>query len=287
MNEEYDVQTPVTDVTENTEAQSAEEIEEGIELTDTTSQEEGKKEVKTYTAEEVEKMVNDRINNLLPKKIEREKRKMEKQYSDKLAKYEETDSILKAGLGTKDISESNQRMREFYKEQGIDIPAYSKPRYSEEDERALGELDAKKVISLGLDEMQEEANNLADIGTDKMTPRQKVMFTTLAAELTHQKQVKELAELGVKEEILNDSEFKEFASQFNSKTPIKNVYEMYTKLNQPVKPTVEKIGSMKSMAQDKVKDYYTEDEIRKLTDEELDNPKIWEAVRRSMTMTQK
>ena len=41
------------------------------------------------------------------------------------------------------------------------------------------------------------------------------------------------------------------------------------------------------MAQDKVKDYYTEDEIRKLTDEELDNPKIWEAVRRSMTMTQK
>ena len=86
---------------------------------------------------------------------------------------------------------------------------------------------------------------------------------------------------------MNDSEFKEFAGQFNSKTPIKNVYEMYTKLNQPVKPTVEKIGSMKSMAQDKVKDYYTEDEIRKLTDEELDNPKIWEAVRRSMTMTQK
>ncbi len=47
MNEEYDVQTPVTDVTENTEAQSVEEIEEGIELTDTTSQEEEKKEVAT------------------------------------------------------------------------------------------------------------------------------------------------------------------------------------------------------------------------------------------------
>ena len=68
MNEEYDVQTPVTDVTENTEAQSVEENEEGIELTDTTSQEEEKQEVKTYTAEEVEKMVNDRLNTLLPKK---------------------------------------------------------------------------------------------------------------------------------------------------------------------------------------------------------------------------
>ena len=83
MNEEYDVQTPVTDVTENTEAQSVEENEEGIELTDTASQEEEKQEVKTYTAEEVERMVNDRLNTLLPKKIEREKRKMEKQYSDK------------------------------------------------------------------------------------------------------------------------------------------------------------------------------------------------------------
>lgn len=283
MNEEYDVQTPVTDVTENTEAQSAEEIEEGIELTDTTSQEEEKKEVKTYTAEEVEKMVNDRINNLLPKKIEREKRKMEKQYSDKLAKYEETDSILKAGLGTKDISESNQRMREFYKEQGIDIPAYSKPRYSEEDERALGELDAKKVISLGFDEMQEEANNLADIGTDKMTPRQKVMFTTLAAELTHQKQVKELAELGVKEEILNDSEFKEFASQFNSKTPIKNVYEMYTKIKPQKK--YEHIGSMKNIqtSNSEIKDYYSPEEASRFTRKDYDkNPKLLEAVEKSM-----
>lgn len=279
MNEEYDVQTPVTDVTENTEAQSVEEIEEGIELTDTTSQEEEKKEVKTYTAEEVEKMVNDRINNLLPKKIEREKRKMEKQYSDKLAKYEETDSILKAGLGTKDISESNQRMREFYKEQGIDIPAYSKPRYSEEDERALGELDAKKVISLGFDEMQEEANNLADIGTDKMTPRQKVMFTTLAAELTHQKQVKELAELGVKEEILNDSEFKEFASQFNSKTPIKNVYEMYTKIKPQKK--YEQIGSMKNIKETVQKDYYSNEEIAKMSPEEI--RKNWDVIRKSMT----
>lgn len=279
MNEEYDVQTPVTDVTENTEAQSVEEIEEGIELTDTTSQEEEKKEVKTYTAEEVEKMVNDRINNLLPKKIEREKRKMEKQYSDKLAKYEETDSILKAGLGTKDISESNQRMREFYKEQGIDIPAYSKPRYSDEDEKILGQAEASKIIDLGFEEMQEEANRLATIGVDKMTPRDKVVFNILADELTHQKQVKELAELGVKEEILNDSEFKEFASQFNSKTPIKNVYEMYTKIKPQKK--YEQIGSMKNIKEPVQKDYYSNEEIAKMSSEEI--RKNWDVIRKSMT----
>ena len=279
MNEEYDVQTPVTDVTENTDAQAVEQFEEGIELTDTTSQEEEKKEVKTYTAEEVEKMVNDRINNLLPKKIEREKRKMEKQYSDKLAKYEETDSILKAGLGTKDISESNQRMREFYKEQGIDIPAYSKPRYSDEDEKILGQAEASKIIDLGFEEMQEEANRLAAIGVDKMTPREKVIFNTLADELTHQKQVKELAELGVKEDILNDSEFKEFASQFNSKTPIKNVYEMYTKIKPQKK--YEQIGSMKNIKEPVQKDYYSNEEIAKMSPEEI--RKNWDVIRKSMT----
>ena len=280
MNEEYDVQTPVTDVTENTEAQSVEENEDqGIELTDTASQEEEKQEVKTYTAEEVEKMVNDRLNTLLPKKIEREKRKMEKQYSDKLAKYEETDSILKAGLGTKDISESNQRMREFYKEQGIDIPAYSKPRYSDEDEKILGQAEASKIIDLGFEEMQEEANRLAAIGVDKMTPREKVIFNTLADELTHQKQVKELAKLGVKEEILNDSEFKEFASQFNSKTPIKNVYEMYTKIKPQKK--YEQIGSMKNIKEPVQKDYYSNEEIAKMSPEEI--RKNWDVIRKSMT----
>lgn len=283
MNEEYDVQTPVTDVTENTEAQSVEEIEEGIELTDTASIEE-KKEVKTYTEEEFEKAVNDRLNNILPKKIEREKSKMERKYRDELAKYEETESILKKGFGAKDISDANKKMRDFYKEQGIEIPEYQTPRYSEEDEKILGKAEASKIIDLGYDEMQEEANRLAEIGLDKMTSRQKVMFNTLVGELTHQKQIKELAELGVKEDVLNNSDFKEFASQFNSKTPIKNVYEMYTKVNQ-AKPKFEKIGSMKSNVQDKFKDYYTDEEISKLTDEELDDPKIWEAVRKSMTMT--
>ena len=278
MNEELNVQEPVTDVTENTDAQAVEDIEEGIELTDTATNEETK-EVKQYTDEEIERIVNERVNNILPTKIEREKRKIEKDYREKLSKYEETESILSAGLGTKDISESNRKMREFYKEQGIDIPAYQKPRYSEEDEKALGELDAKKIISLGFDEMQEEANNLASIGTDKMTPRQKVMFTTLASELTYQKQRKELAQIGVKEEILNNSEFKEFASQFNSKTPIKNVYEIYTKMK-PQKQ-YEQIGSMKNNKEPSQKDFYSNEEIAKMSPEEI--RKNWDIIRKSMT----
>lgn len=277
MNEEYDVQTPATDVAENTDAQPVEENEEGIELTDTTSQEEEKKEVKTYTAEEIEKMVNDRVNDILPKKIEREKRKMEKQYSDKLARYEETESILKQGFGAEDITDANKKMREFYKKQGIEIPEYQRPRYSEDDEKILGKAEATKIIDLGFEEMQEEANRLATIGVDKMTPREKVIFNTLADELTHQKQIKELAELGVKEDVLKDSNFTSFASQFNSKTPIKAVYDMYTKLNQ-TKPKFEKPGSMKNNIQKEEKDYYTPDEVKALTPEEWEKPGVWEKV---------
>ena len=41
---------------------------------------------------------------------------------------------------------------------------------------------------------------------------------------------------------------------------------------------------MKTTKADKgVKDYYTPEEISKMTEEDLDNPQVWEAVRRCMT----
>ncbi len=279
MNEDYNVQEPVTDVTENTEAQTVEENEEGIELTDTTSQEENK-EVKTYTEEDLEKIVNQRLNEILPNKIEREKRKLEKGYKDRLAEYEEAEGILKAGFGAKDIADANKKMREFYKEQGIEIPSYQ-PKYSDDDEKALGELEASKVIKLGYEEMQEEANRLADIGTDKMSVREKAMFSKLAKELTIQKNRKELAQLGVNDQILNDSSFKEFVRQFDSKTPIKNIYEMYSKLQPQKEKTL--MGSMKGAVTKEKKDYYTDAEISKLTLDDLDDDEVWAKVRKSMT----
>lgn len=283
MNEDINVQEPVTEVTENTDAQSAENIEDGIELTDTTSKIEEKKDVKTYTEEELEKIVNDRVNEILPNKIEREKRKLEKTYRDKLSKYEETESILSAGMGAKDISDANQKMRKFYKEQGIDIPVYQPPKYSDEDEKALGEMEANQVIKLGFDDMQEEANRLAEKGTDNMTVREKAMFTTLAKELTNQKNRRELAKLGVKDEVLEDLNFRQFSSKFNSNTPITEIYEMYSKVNKDSKK-YDQIGSMKNTkTTTEVKEFYTPEEASKFTRKDFDkNPKLLEAVERSM-----
>ena len=286
MNEEYNVQEPVTEVTENTEAQPVEENEEGIELTDTTSNNEETESVKTYTEEDLERIVNERINDMLPTKIEREKRKLERKYQDKLSQYEETESILKQGFGAKDITDANQKMREFYKEQGIDIKDYQRPKYSDDDERDLGELDAKKIIRLGFDEMQDEANRLAEIGTKNMTVRQKAMFTTLANELTIQKEKKALVKMGVKEDILEDLNFRQFSSQFNKDVPIEKRYEMYTKFNNKEPKKYDQIGSMKNTkTTNEVKDYYSPEEASKFTRKDYDNnPKLLEAVERSMTL---
>jgi hypothetical protein len=43
------------------------------------------------------------------------------------------------------------------------------------------------------------------------------------------------------------------------------------------------MGSMKNNPDKGVKDYYSPSEIDKLTEEDLADPKVWEAVRRSMT----
>lgn len=282
MNEEIIVQEePVTEVTENTDAQTVEENEEGIELTDTTTEEVEKEEVKSYTDEELEQLVNNRINEILPNKIEREKRKMEKNYKKELAKYKETESILSAGLGKTDLNEINSDMRNFYKDQGIDIPVYSEPKYSDDDEKALGEMDADKIIELGYEDMQDEANRLADIGSE-MTVREKAMFSKLATELTNQKNRKELVKIGVNENILQDAKFKDFCNQFNDNVPITKRYEMYSKMYNTI-PEYDKPGSMKGVNKPGVKEYYSPEEIDRLTDEELDNDRVWEAVRKSMT----
>ena len=280
MHNEYDYE-PVTDVTENTEAQPVEENEEGIELTDTTSNNEGNESVKTYTEEDLERLVNERVNEILPNKIEREKRKIEKTYRDKLSNYEETESILSAALKTQGITEINKQMRELYKEQGIDIPTYQKPAYSDDDEKALGELEASKVIKLGFDAMQEEANQLADIGTDKMTVRQKAMFAKLATELTTQKEKRELVKMGVKEDILEDLNFRQFSSQFNKDVPIQTRYEMYQKFNNKETKKYDLIGSLKNNKEPIKKDFYSYEEIANMSPEEV--KKNWVIIRKSMT----
>jgi hypothetical protein len=114
-----------------------------------------------------------------------------------------------------------------------------------------------------------------------MTAREKLVFQRLAEERTRQESVKALAEIGVKPEALNVSDFKDFASKLNPSLSAKEKYEMYLKFKPKAK--VEPIGSMKSSQREKIKDYYTPDEISRMTLDDLDDPNVWAAVRKSMT----
>ena len=82
-------------------------------------------------------------------------------------------------------------------------------------------------------------------------------------------------------EILEDLNFRQFSSQFNSNVPITEIYNLYQKTNNKVEKKYEQIGSLKSNKEPYRKERYTNEEIAKMSPEEI--RKNWDIVRKSMT----
>lgn len=270
-----------TNDTENVETQTTEEIGEGIELTDTadsievneTSNDDEKEEVKTFTQEEVDKMIQKRLA------------RKEREYQKELSKYKNVESVLNAGLGTESIDEADTKLRDFYKEQGVELPAPVKPGLSDDELQYLGQKDANDILELGLEEAEEEANRLAQKGYQNLNPREEAEFNKLAQTLTYEKQKKELKSIGADIKILESKEFQDFKNQFNVGADIKNIYNLYSKTSQSKEnKNIEKIGSMKNNPSNEIKDFYTYEESLKFTREDFDkNPELFKAVENSMT----
>lgn len=272
MNEEIQ---NVTDVTENTEEQTGEEIVDGVELTDTADDttdvdtEETKEEQpkgRFYTDEEV--------NSIVDKRVARKMRKYEKQ----MAEYEDTENVLKSALEVDNISDANKKLRSYYQEQGYELPE-KKSSYSERELNILAKAEADEIIEEGYDSMLEEANRLAKIGYQNLNQKEKLIFMTLGDELDKQNDTRELKKLGVNEEVLKNSDFIEFRNMFDKKIPIDKVYGLYK--NQQPKPKVELPGSMKNTSTKEEKEYLTPEEVVALTPEDWEKPGMWEKVRKS------
>ena len=114
-----------------------------------------------------------------------------------------------------------------------------------------------------------------------MTQRDKVIFSKIASERQRIEEEKALASIGVGKDAINEQDFKDFAEKLNSSLSLKEKYEMYLQFKP--KKEFKQIGSMKNGAANKVKDHYSTEEIERLTLDDLDNPEVWEAVRKSMT----
>lgn len=235
--------------------------------TQTTEQNEVVNDKNSFTDEQkaqMTKIIQDRVN--------RAKKAEERKYSELV-------NVLSAGLGTNNLEELTKKAKTFYQEQGVEIP--SKPSYNEDEERILANAEASNIINLGYDEIVNETDEMMNRGFADLSPREKLVYKTLAEKRKEIENVKALESIGVKRETIESDDFKNFTQKFNSDTSLTDIYEMYSKL-QP-KEDVQPIGSMKSSStkDDEIKEYYSPEEFDKLTKEQLDNPKIWEAVMKS------
>lgn len=269
-----DNENVVVETTENVEEQATEQLVDGAKVT---TEAEGADE-KLYTQADIDRLVNEKVDELLPRKLERAKSKMQREYMEK---YGRTETVLKAGLGVENLEQATNKLADFYKSKGIAIPDHN--TYSEHDLGLLANAEANEIINSGYDDLVEEVDRLAEKGIDRMTTREKLVFTKLAEERQRQESVKELAQIGVKPEALEDSEFKDFASKLNPDLSAKEKYELYLKIKP--KPKVEPIGSMKGTTSkdNGVKDFYTYEESLKFTKADFDkNPELFKAVEKSM-----
>lgn len=247
-----------------------EQVAENVEAI--TTEETVEEDPKVYS----EKDFNAKFDEILPKKIARAEARIRKEYEKK---YGDLESVLRAGTGKNTVEEMTDVFADHYQQRGIHVNR--NPGFSDGDIETLAKADATEVIDGGYDEVAEEVDRMNKIGFDKMTKREKAYFKILAEHRKKIDQQNELAKIGVTDEVRNSKEFKEFAGKFTSSTPITEVYKIFMK-TQPQKE-IKTMGSMKQNFENKEKDYYSPEEIDKLSEDDLKNPKVWEAVRRSMT----
>lgn len=258
------------------EKQEGEEINT-LKVEDTVNQEEQSE--KLFSQEELDKKIQKRIG-----KVERKSRRELAKKDEEIEKYKQLEKTLRAGLDINDSDDIFEKVNNFYKEQGVNIPQYESVSNKRDAER-LGEYDARDLIeSADFDEIQDRANELASLKQKgKIKPREEAEFMKLGTYLTNELKIKELKEKGADEKVLEDKKFKEFSKKFNSETPITDIYDLYTKLNHEDVKKPDSTGSIKStVGESKVKKYYTSEEVDKLTSKDLDNPTIFKNVMASM-----
>ena len=223
---------------------------------------------KTYTEAEF----NAKLDEVLGKKLARREAKIRKE-------YEPLVNTLRAGTGKESIGELNDAFSKFYESKGIKIN--KQPEYSAKDIEVLARAEADEIIRGGFDEVVEEVDRLTELGYERMTAKDKAVFKTLAEYRQNAERSNELSKIGVTDEVYNSPEFQDFARKFNKNTPISDIWNIYNQTKP--KKEFKTMGNVKNSASAEVKEFYSQADIEKLTMKDLDDPKVWEAVRRSMT----
>lgn len=277
------------ELVETNASEGVDEVQGSIEI-EQSSEEDLQKQIEERANEIANERVEARANEIAEEKIEarliRDRVKREREDAKTKAKYEELESIMKSALGADNIDDVITKSKEFYMGQGISIPeTLNKTFFNERDEIVLAKADAGDIIKLGKSEMEAEANRIAAIPVEDRSLRDKTVFNDLCQELIKMNDESSLKLKGYSTDVLNDKDFVSFREQFNFNTPVTKVYEMYQKVND-IKPTQPKSpGSAKTtLTNNEIKEYYTPDEVKKFSEEDLDNPKLMKAIEKSMQL---
>lgn len=270
-----------TEVAENIVEQATEELVDSAIDTENSTEKKDKVEgqnEKKYTEEEF----NQKIDELLKKKIARKEYKIRKEYE---TKYGPLTNVLSAGLDTDNVEEMTNKMSKFYKENGVEIPERNK--YSESEEKILARAEANSIIEAGFDEVVEETDKLTKKGLANMNAREIELFQTLATYRKEQEDMQELKKIGA-EDILKNKDFLDFRKYLDKSVTAQKAYELYEK-TKPKKVVTEPLGSMKdNTTKNEIKEFYSYEEACKFTKQDFDkNPALFKAVERSMTLWNK
>lgn len=223
---------------------------------------------KTFTQSE--------LNEIVQRNKARAEAKVRKEYD---RKYGNLTQVLRAGTGKESVEDITQTFAEFYEKKGIKVS--SEPNYTAKDIEVLARAEADDIIRSGYEDVVEEVDRLTEIGVANMTAREKALFKALAEHRQNTERHNELSKIGVSDEVYNSREFQEFAKDFNPNTPVEKIWRYYQ--NTLPKKDIKPMGSMKNAPTNEVKDFYSAEEIARLTEEDLRNPEVWNIVRRSMT----
>lgn len=263
------------ELTNNEENETIENSEE----TNDVLEEESKSSQTDVVEEDKISMTQKEFDEKMKIRLERQERSLKRKFDEELSEYERTKQILSSTFGTDDIKELNQKMIDYYTEEGIEIPEMKPKGLSEEEIEILGNAEAQKIIELGEEEIIEELDRLKDKGADNLTPKEKYVYKNLYENLEHKKQLDELEENGIDASILEEKEFQKYEKKFSNDISLVEKVNLYQQLTQKEPP--KKPGSMESTPDTQEKDYYTEEEVVNLSSEEWQKPGVWEKVRAS------
>lgn len=247
-------------------------MEELIEKAEKTAEE----TQKTYTEDEFKKQLQAELDKILPSKIERAKAKAKREYESRV---NEAEGLLMASVGATTYEDARTKLTDLLSRKGVSVPQRAEPQYSERELNLIANADADDVIADGYAEISSEIERL---NGKELSARDKIYFDRLTKAKYQIDEEKELASIGISKADIDNDDYRDFAKNLDSRLSTKQKYELFEKY----RPKAEKvnIGSLNATpsAGSVYKEYYTPEEASKLTREDLKDPKIEEAVTRSM-----